>query len=87
MARDMTPEGITAFPSERTRTGKIATVRQDGSPNVVPIWFVLDGDDLVFTTGDDSAKADAIERDPRMTITVDLEEPPYACRGRLSRRR
>ena len=40
-----------AFVSEGTRTGKLATVRADGRPHVVPIWFVLDGDDLVFTTG------------------------------------
>jgi nitroimidazol reductase NimA-like FMN-containing flavoprotein (pyridoxamine 5'-phosphate oxidase superfamily) len=34
-----------------THTGKLATVRANGSPHVAPVWFVLDGDDLVFTTG------------------------------------
>jgi nitroimidazol reductase NimA-like FMN-containing flavoprotein (pyridoxamine 5'-phosphate oxidase superfamily) len=34
-----------------TRTGKLATTRRDGRPHVVPIWFVLDGDDLVFLIG------------------------------------
>src|SRR5574337_192261 len=38
----------------------------------------LKGDKLVFTTGQDTAKAAAIARDPRVALCVDLEEPPYA---------
>ncbi|TMD44650.1 MAG: PPOX class F420-dependent enzyme, partial [Chloroflexi bacterium] len=38
-----------AFLLEGTRTGKLATVRKDGRPHVVPIWFHLDGNTLVFT--------------------------------------
>jgi nitroimidazol reductase NimA-like FMN-containing flavoprotein (pyridoxamine 5'-phosphate oxidase superfamily) len=40
-----------AFLLEGTRTGKVATTRVDGRPHVAPIWFDLDGDTLVFTTG------------------------------------
>jgi nitroimidazol reductase NimA-like FMN-containing flavoprotein (pyridoxamine 5'-phosphate oxidase superfamily) len=32
-----------------TRTGKLAVTRSDGRPHVTPIWFVLDGDDVVLT--------------------------------------
>lgn len=39
------------FLAAGTRTGKLATTRLDGRPHVVPVWFVLDGDDLVFNTG------------------------------------
>ena len=39
------------FMMEGTRTGKLATVRPDASPHVAPIWFVLDGDDVVLMTG------------------------------------
>ena len=45
-----------AFVLEGTRTGKLATVRADGSPHVAPIWFVLDGDDVMFHTGESSVK-------------------------------
>jgi len=42
-------------------TGKLATVKKDGSPHVVPIWFILDdidnSDDIIFTTGSTSVKA------------------------------
>ena len=66
------------FLAEGTRTGKLATVRADGSPHVVPIWFLLDGEDLVFTTGAETVKGKALRRDGRAAICVDLERPPYA---------
>jgi PPOX class probable F420-dependent enzyme len=74
----MSTEEAYRFLAEGRRTGKVATVRPDGSPHVVPVWFVLDGADLVFTTGAQSAKGRALRRDPRLALTVDLEEPPYA---------
>jgi PPOX class probable F420-dependent enzyme len=61
-----------------TRTGKLATTRRDGRPHVVPVWFVLDGDDLVFTTGGGTVKARDMRRDPRVCVCVDDERPPYA---------
>ena len=78
MARSMERDEIRAFLTEGTRTGKLATVRRDGRPHVVPIWFVLDGDDLVFTTGRDTVKGRNLRRDPRASLCVDLEQPPYA---------
>ena len=64
---------------EGTRTGKLATVRRDGSATVVPVWFVLDDDGaFVFTTGSESAKAHAMRRDPRVSLLVDDERPPFA---------
>jgi PPOX class probable F420-dependent enzyme len=76
--RQMNRDEWRAFLSEGTRTGKLATVRKDGRPHVVPIWFVLDGDDPVFTTGSRSVKARAMRRDPRVCLCVDGERPPYA---------
>ena len=67
-----------AFLLKDTRTGKLATVRQDGRPHVVPVWFVLDGDELVFTTGEGTVKAANMRRDPHVTICVDDEIAPYA---------
>jgi PPOX class probable F420-dependent enzyme len=50
----------------------------DGRPLVAPVWFMLEGDELVFNTGRDTAKGRAIARDPRLALCVDLPEPPYA---------
>jgi PPOX class probable F420-dependent enzyme len=74
---DLTPE-IRAFLSTGTRTGKLGYLAKDGRPLVAPVWFVLDGDELVFNTGATTPKARAIARDPRVVLCVDLDQPPYA---------
>ncbi len=61
-----------------TLTGKVATVRADGRPHVAPIWFVLDGDDVVFMTHTDTVKGRNLARDGRVSIAVDDQVPPYA---------
>lgn len=61
-----------------TRTGKLGYTAADGRPLIAPVWFTIDGDDLVFTTFTDNAKSRSIRRDPRVVLLVDLEEPPYA---------
>ncbi len=77
--REMSERERLRFLSEGTRTGKLATVRSDGSPHVVPIWFVLDDDGaLVFNVDGGSLKAKALQRDPRVSLCVDDETPPFA---------
>lgn len=78
MARAMTDQERRDFLSQGTRTGKLATTLADGRPHVVPIWFVLDGDDVLFTTHETSAKGKALRRDPRAALCVDEEVAPYA---------
>lgn len=74
----MTPEEVKTFLMGQVKTGKLATVRADGRPHVVPIWFYLDGDDLLFTTWHTSVKAKNMQRDPRVCLCVDDEAPPFA---------
>lgn len=74
----MTPSEVRRFLTRGTRTGKLAIVKKDGRPSVTPVWFVLDGDDLVFMTHETSAKGRAIQRDPRVALVVDEETPPYS---------
>lgn len=73
----MTDPKISAFLGAGTRTGKLAYTGQDGRPLVVPIWFIVEDGTLVFNTAKDSAKGKALARDPRTTLCVDLEDPPY----------
>ncbi len=74
----MTDEQARAFLAAGRRTGKLASVRADGRPHLAPVWFVVDGDDLVFMTGADTVKGRSLRRDPRASLVVDLEEPPFA---------
>ncbi|MDQ1040408.1 PPOX class probable F420-dependent enzyme [Streptomyces sp. V3I8] len=78
MAQKMTDEEWRAFVSHGTRTGKLSTVRADGRPHVAPIWFLLDGQDLVFNTGKDTVKGRNLARDGRVALCVDDDRPPYA---------
>ena len=81
---EMSKKEIRDFLMQGTLTGKLATVKQDGSSHVVPIWFVLDDDDkganknnraaadIVFTTNSTSVKAKNMLRDHRVSICVDV---------------
>ncbi|MGL5809438.1 MAG: PPOX class F420-dependent oxidoreductase [Nocardioides sp.] len=60
------------------RTAKLAVVRADGSPHVVPVWVDLDGDDVVFMTSTETIKGKAVLRDPRVCLCWDDETPPFA---------
>ncbi|MFF1371498.1 PPOX class F420-dependent oxidoreductase [Streptomyces virginiae] len=78
MAKKMTQEEWRAFVSHSTRTGKLSTVREDGSPHIAPIWFVLDGDSFVFNTGKDTVKGRNLARDGRVALCVDDDRPPFS---------
>ncbi|MGV9900966.1 PPOX class F420-dependent oxidoreductase [Streptomyces sp. NPDC003388] len=77
MAQKMTDEEWRAFVSNGTRTGKLSTVSADGSPHVAPIWFLLDGDELVFNTGKKTVKGRNLARDGRIALCVDDDRPPF----------
>lgn len=66
------------FLSHGTRTGKLGFLAASGRPLVAPVWFIVEDGSLVFNTGKDTAKGRALARDPRVSLCVDLEEPPYA---------
>lgn len=85
----MSQKEIKKFLMQGTFTAKLAIVKKDGSPHVVPIWFGLDDDrinrtrervisDIVFTTYDSSLKARNIRRDNRVSICVDDQTPQFS---------
>nr|WP_024874278.1 PPOX class F420-dependent oxidoreductase [Saccharomonospora piscinae] len=80
--RAMSRDEWWAFAQEGTRTGKVAVVTGRGAPHVTPVWFVLTdegpGDAVVFSTGAETVKGRALRRDPRVSIAVDDERPPYS---------
>lgn len=78
MAETMSRDEWREFVSSGTRTGKAAVTRADGTPQVTPVWFLLDRDDLVFTTHESSVKGRALRRDPRVCVCVDEDTPPFS---------
>ena len=77
MPHEMTPEERRDFLAEPGRTGHLATTRADGRAHVAPVWFVLDGDDVLFNTSADTVKARNLRRSGRAAMSVDLPGMPY----------
>ncbi|MFB7307250.1 PPOX class F420-dependent oxidoreductase [Streptomyces sp. NPDC056192] len=77
MAQKMSDAEWRAFVMSGTRTGKLSTVREDGSPHIAPVWFLLDSDELVFNTGQNTVKGRNLARDGRVALCVDDERPPF----------
>jgi PPOX class probable F420-dependent enzyme len=74
----MSPDEVRAFLTEGTRTAKLATTMADGSPHVMPVWFIVEDDEIIFNTGEDTVKGRNLRRDPRVSLVVDDELPPFA---------
>ncbi len=68
----MTREERDAF-LYQTRIAKLATLRGDGSPTIVPVWFEWDGATATLFTSRTSAKIRRIKANPRVALSV--EEP------------
>jgi PPOX class probable F420-dependent enzyme len=74
----MNAEQTRAFLLAAPRTANVATMRADGRPHVVPVWFDLDGEEVIFTAGHDTVKARNLARDSRVSLCVDDPTPPFA---------
>jgi len=67
---------LTALPA---RTAKLATVRADGRPHVVPVWYDVDDDGaLLFNTGERTVKGRNLARDHRAALCIDDDRPPFS---------
>lgn len=82
---EMSKAEIRRFLMQGTLTGKLSTVKREGSSHVVPIWFVVDNrntksivGDIIFTTGSGSVKAKNIYRDKRVSICIDDQIPLFS---------
>jgi PPOX class probable F420-dependent enzyme len=73
----MTRSEAIDFLSVGSRTGRLATASTAGDPHVAPVWFVVDGDELVFTTNEATVKGRNLRANPRAALTVDVSEYPY----------
>jgi PPOX class probable F420-dependent enzyme len=66
-----------AFLAEHRSPAIAAVTRPDGRPHASPVWIYPDGDEIVMTMFHTSVKARALRHDPRMTLVVQDDDPPY----------
>ncbi len=59
---------------EGSHTGILATLRRDGVPVMLPLWFVVLDRRIYLRTGGDSKKARRLRRDPRASFLVESGE-------------
>ncbi len=67
----------------------IATILPDGSPHSVPVWVGLERGRVAVLTSPRSRKAQNLERDPRVSISMtDAQQPNVMAqvRGRVCER-
>ena len=60
-----------------TPLGVIATVRRDGSPHIVPVWFRWDTGAVTIWTTETRTWVRNVLRDPRVAFSVQTFEEPY----------
>jgi nitroimidazol reductase NimA-like FMN-containing flavoprotein (pyridoxamine 5'-phosphate oxidase superfamily) len=58
-----------------------ATVRPDGRPHLVPIWFVIEGDRWYVCMQANSVKARNLKANPAVSLALEDGEHPYVIEG------
>jgi PPOX class probable F420-dependent enzyme len=76
----MTPDEMRAFLDEG-RDLQVASINADGTPHLVTMWYLRDGDDLTFWTYAKSQKVVNVRRDPRATVLVATGEKYEELKG------
>lgn len=81
-----------AIPEQAARlfSGKnfayIATLMNDGSPQLSPVWIDIEGDTILVNTAEGRVKQKNVSRDPRVALSVFDSANPYSMvtvRGRV----
>ncbi len=76
----MTPEEVQEFLDGNTVL-QVATTGRDGYPHLAPMWYVMDGDRVVFRSFTKSQKIVNLRRNPRLTVLVETGDEYSQLRG------
>ncbi len=72
----MTKEEIDKFLAE-PNIAKVATVKKDGAPFVVPVWYDWDGKNCYLVGRKRAGWVKNLSREARVTVLIDGANPPY----------
>ena len=59
----------------------LATIMPDGSPQVTPVWFDTDGDDILINTNEGRVKDRNMRVRPNVAMTIQDPNDPYRYLG------
>jgi len=73
---------------QKSRIARLATIGADGYPHIVPIYFMLDGDDLIFGSDRNNRKVRNVLSNPKGAVVIGGEriadEAGYMIQGDLT---
>jgi PPOX class probable F420-dependent enzyme len=77
----MSPSELDAFLGRTgpALVGIVGTVRKDGSPHVVPVWYRWDGNAVFVWSDEGRGWVRNALRDPRVAFSVQETQPPFAA--------
>lgn len=55
---------------QKPLTARVSTIDANGYPHTVPVWFALDGDEIVIISVSDTAKVGHIRANPKGAVTI-----------------
>ena len=59
----------------------LATVMPDGSPQVTPVWFSVDGEHILINTNEGRVKDKNMKARPKVALTIQDPHNPYRYLG------
>lgn len=62
---------------------QVATLGKDGWPHLAPMWYVMDGDKVVFRSFTKSQKIVNLKRNPNLTVLVETGDDYSQLRGAM----
>ena len=66
---------------------RIALIDANGYPTIIPIWFMLEGDEIYFMSDRDTAKVRLAQANPKGAVTIGGERdglPGYTLKGEFT---
>jgi PPOX class probable F420-dependent enzyme len=80
--KDISPQARRKL--ETARNIWLSSVRPDGRPHLVPIWFAWHADKVYVCTDPSSVKGRNILQNPRMALALEDGDQPVICEGRAA---
>ncbi len=74
---ELTKESRDAFLKEPGHLLRIGTINDDGTPLVVPIWYLYEDNQIFFTPRKTSGFRENLRRDQRVCLSIDEADLPY----------
>ena len=62
---------------QQVYVGVLGINRKNGAPQLVPVWYLYDGEAIWIVSEKEAFKVRNARRDPRVTLCVDDKLPPY----------